>query len=141
MSAVKIWVRFCLICWVLLVWAIPVYAQTTDYTSVYAGRITQLSDRLAVLQEYVDSNNWVNIRTYIHGPLGEVRRDIAYLTRGLTGSAKQKASTLGKVIADDLVKLDFAAKNTDAKAVQSAFLQVTQHFDQLLALLPKSPKS
>jgi len=138
---VKIWLRFVLLCLVLLLWTAPVWAQTANYADVYAARLGKLSDRLEVLQKYVESNNWTNIRTYIHGPLGEVRRDIAYLAQGLEGSAKQSAKTLGKAIADDLVKLDFAAKNTDASAVQSAFDQVTQHFDQLLALLPKSPKS
>ena len=137
-SFVNILLKISLICLVLLLWAVPVQAQTTNYADVYAARITQLSDRLAVLQKYVDSNNWTNIRTYIHGPLGEVRRDIAYLAQGLTGSAKQSARTLGKAIADDLVKLDFAAKNTDAVATQSAFEQITRDFDRLLALLPKS---
>jgi photosystem II protein PsbQ len=138
---VKILLKLTVICLVLLLWAVPVQAQTGNYADVYAARISKLSDRLEVLQKYVDSNNWNNIRTYIHGPLGEVRRDIAYLAQGLQGTAKQSAKALGKAIADDLVKLDFAAKNTDAAAVQSAFLQVTQHFDQLLALLPQSPKS
>lgn len=137
----KILLKLTVICLVLLLWAVPVQAQTGNYADVYAARISKLSDRLEVLQKYVDSNNWNNIRTYIHGPLGEVRRDIAYLAQGLQGTAKQSAKALGKAIADDLVKLDFAAKNTDAAAVQSAFLQVTQHFDQLLALLPQSPKS
>ncbi len=130
-----------MICLALLLWTAPVTAQTADYTDVYVARITQLSDRLGVLEKYVDSNNWNNIRTYIRGPLGEVRRDIAYLAQGLSGNAKQTARNLGKAIADDLVKLDFAAKNNDASGVQSAFDQVTQHFEQLLALLPKSPKS
>jgi photosystem II protein PsbQ len=138
---VKILLKLAVICLVLLLWAVPVQAQTGNYADVYVARISKLSDRLEVLQKYVDSNNWNNIRTYIHGPLGEVRRDIAYLAQGLQGTAKQSAKALGKAIADDLVKLDFAAKNTDAAAVQSAFLQVTQHFDQLLALLPQSPKS
>ena len=116
--------------------ALPAYAQ--DYTDIYASRLTQLNDRLEKLADYVDTQNWVNIRTYIHGPLGEIRRDIAYLSRGLTGSAKQTAKEIGKAIADDLVKLDFAAKNFNAEQVESAYNQVRQDYDRLLQIIPKS---
>lgn len=120
----------------LLLWSSPVLAQSSNYTDIYAARLQQLSDRLEVLGNYVEQNRYVDVRTYIHGPLGEIRRDIAYLARGLGGEARQQAKTLGKAIADDLVKLDFAAKDFNAEQTAETYKQVKTDFNKLLQLLP-----
>jgi photosystem II protein PsbQ len=114
----------------------PVLADSADFTSIYAARLQQVSQRLEILKGYVDQQNWVTIRTYIHGPLGEIRRDIAYLSMGLRGTAKQQSQKIGKTIAADLVQLDFAAKDFNPEQTQTAYKRVKADFDQLLQLLP-----
>lgn len=122
----------------LIVAILTAPAYSADYTDIYGARLTQLNDRLEILANYVDQQNWITIRTYIHGPLGEIRRDIAYLSMGLTGKAKQTAKEIAKAIASDLVKLDFAAKDFNLEQVQSAYNQVRQDYDRLLKLIPNT---
>ncbi|MFN3926617.1 MAG: photosystem II protein PsbQ [Pseudanabaenaceae cyanobacterium] len=122
---------------VLWLWCAPAIAQSSDYTEIYAHRLQQLQERIETLRKYVNADKFVDVRAYIRGPLGEIRRDIAYLAMGLRGEAMKQAKQLGKAIADDLVKLDVAAKEFNSQKTEDSYLQVKADFNKLLEILPK----
>lgn len=106
-----------------------------DYTDVYRQRVQVLRDRLETLQTFVDQENWTTIRTYIHGPLGEVRRDVGYITRSLDAKQRQIAKEITSRLFADLVKLDFAARDRNLAATQETYNATRQEFDRLLSLV------
>jgi photosystem II protein PsbQ len=115
--------------------AAPVQAAE-DYTDVYRQRVQVLRDRLETLQTYVNAENWTTIRTYIHGPLGEVRRDVAYITRSLDAKQRKQAKEIADRLFADLVKLDFAARDQNRPATEETYNATRQEFDRLLSLVP-----
>ena len=45
--------------------------------------IQTLRDRMDELESLIQQDEWVNIRTFIHGPLGDLRSKTNYLTQSL----------------------------------------------------------
>lgn len=99
--------------------------------------LQSLTDRIELLKTYVDRSNWTTIKTFIHGPLGEIRADIGRAINKLPSKQQAAAKTLAKDLFADLFKLDVAATDRDFDRTEAAYNQVRQDFNDLLALLPK----
>ena len=93
-------------------------------------------DNMNKLGELIDEEDWVNTRSFIHGPLGFLRRDFRYLSDALLPDDATKA----KEIADDiflrLENLDAAAKEKDTRTVASEYRKAVADFDEYIDLVP-----
>ena len=93
-------------------------------------------DNMNKLGELIDEEDWVNTRSFIHGPLGFLRRDFRYLSDALLPDDAEKA----KEIADDiflrLENLDAAAKEKDTRTVASEYRRAVADFDEYIDLVP-----
>jgi len=99
------------------------------------SKLEIISDRLEGLKPFIDDNNWITIKTYIHGPLGQVRTDIGSAVRLLRDPTKAKA--LSNKFFSDLIALDVAAGKRDIDRTIDAYEQTRQDFNELVVVLKK----
>lgn len=99
------------------------------------SKLEVIGDRLDQLKTFIDDNNWITVKTYIHGPLGQVRQDIGSAIRLLRDPTKAKA--LSNKFFKDLIAIDVAAGKRDIDRTFDAYEETRQDFDQLVSVLKK----
>lgn len=123
----------------------PTAAKPPTYTTAQIEQIQQLAasvaamrDKMPNLEAKIQDRNWTDIGTYIHGPLGELRRDISHITRELLPQDKKAAIEAEKDLFLRLEKIDLAAaKNKYDVAIQN-YQAALQDFDEFLQAVPKA---
>lgn len=91
---------------------------------------------MANLGQFIQDQDWVNTRSYIHGPLGFLRRDFRYLSEALLPEDAQKAKEIADDIFVRLEKIDAAAKEKDTRTVASEYTKAISDFDSYFDLVP-----
>jgi len=104
-----------------------------------ATGIQGLRDRMDELESLIQKEDWVNVRTFIHGPLGDLRSKTTYLTQSLL-LPKDKTPVLdaAKEIFEDLEDIDVAATEGNKKQALSEYKEAVADFDTFLGLVPKN---
>jgi photosystem II protein PsbQ len=94
----------------------PTYsaAQLAQIQSTYKN-VHALSDRLPELATLIQERDWNNVKSFIHGPLGDIRTRMSGLSRELLPGTKEQALSISKEIFVHLNKIDEAAANNDYK--------------------------
>ncbi|MEM1167985.1 MAG: photosystem II protein PsbQ [Cyanobacteria bacterium P01_H01_bin.35] len=103
-----------------------------------AAGIQTLRDRMSELGSLIQKEDWVNVRTFIHGPLGDLRSKTNYLTQSLL-LPKDKTPVLNaaKQVFEDLEDIDVAGAEGDKKQALSEYKKAVADFDTFLGLVPK----
>ena len=104
----------------------------------YVPTLTELRSRMDTLGTLIQKRNWVDTRTYIHGPLGDLRGAMKSVSASLLPKEQQKSVDLTKSLFADLVNIDLAAKDFDYAKVSSSYQQAVNDFDAFLQLIPKA---
>lgn len=124
--------------------AIAATKSATTYTpaqieqiQVYVPRLEVLRERLDKLQTLIQQQEWVNVGTYIHGPLGDLRQNMNRVAFKLNPQDKEAARQLAKDLYNDLVRIDQAAQEGKYQQATSNYRSALQEFDAFLQLLPK----
>jgi photosystem II protein PsbQ len=104
----------------------------------YVPTLTELRSRMDNLGTLIQKRNWVDTRTYIHGPLGDLRGAMKSVSVSLLPKDQQKAVDLTKSLFADLVNLDIAAKDFNYAKVSSSYQKAVNDFDAFLQLIPKA---
>ena len=112
------------IVWLIGLW-FPVHAAAN-------ARLDTLVAKIDRLENYVYENNWQDIRTYIRGPLGQLRRELALVQRDLPNEQKPKFKSLSNQFLNDLIDLDFAALNQSADRTEAAFKALKNDLSKML---------
>ncbi len=102
--------------------------------AVSVQRLQVLSDRFDRLEKYVYTQDWNNVGTYIHGPFGEIRRELRMVASQLDRTQKETANDLADSLFKNFVKLDTAAKDRDPISAESAFKNALQDFESIAKL-------
>lgn len=97
-------------------------------------------NRLSELGKYISKEDWVNTESFIHGPLGLIRRDMTYLSNALLPEDQKKATKLAKDIFGHFEDIDAAAKDKNYSAAISEYKEVVSDFDLYLGLVPQTKK-
>ncbi|MGK7934119.1 MAG: photosystem II protein PsbQ [Microcystaceae cyanobacterium] len=123
-------------------------STSTAPTTYSAAKIEQLQilidpvaatkEKMETLKGFIVEKNWVDTRTYIHGPLGGVRLDMANLNSSLLPKDQKAAKTAAKAFFGHLERIDIAAKEKNTAVVQTQFREALSDLDAYLNLLPKS---
>jgi photosystem II protein PsbQ len=103
----------------------------------YVPTLTELRSRMDKLETLIQQRRWVDIRTYIHGPLGDLRGAMKAVSGSLLPKSQQQAADLTKSLFADLVNIDIAAKDVDYPKVASSYQKALNDFDAFLQLIPK----
>lgn len=93
---------------------------------------------LSKLKQFIEEKNWTDTRTFIHGPLGQLRRDLSYLSRELLPQDQKQANQLIKDLFSDFEELDAEAKAKNAGLALQRYNDAVGHFDAFLRLIPKA---
>lgn len=117
----------------------PTYTpEKLQKINTYRIPVDVAQKRLSELGKYIDEEDWVNTESFIHGPLGLIRRDMTYLSNALLPEDREKATKLAKDIFRHFEDIDRAAKDTDYRAAIEEYKEVVSDFDVYLQLLPNT---
>ena len=116
----------------------PTYtAAQIEQIKEYAPTLLALRDRMSEIPVLIQRRDWIGVRNFIHGPLGELRLKMTYITRNLLPTEQTKAREITRELFDDLVKVEQSIEeNSTIGAVrnyQTAFADINQFID----LVPK----
>ncbi|MCW6053761.1 photosystem II protein PsbQ [Microcoleus sp. A2-C5] len=104
----------------------------------YAPTLTEFRSRMDNLGTLIQNRNWIDAKTYIHGPLGDLRGTMKTVSGTLLPKAQQEAVDLTKSLFADLVEIDNAAKVADYAKITASYQKAVNHFDSFLQLIPKA---
>jgi photosystem II protein PsbQ len=104
----------------------------------YAGEVNVMCDRITTeLKDLVVKEDWIFMRNFIHGPLGELRLKMLTIAKDLFPDTQAKARDLAKDTFTALTQLDRAGADKDARVANRAFKDLVKTLDEFNALLPQ----
>jgi photosystem II protein PsbQ len=105
---------------------------------IFVEPIEAAKEKMTTLKGFIESQNWVDTRTFIHGPLGELRQDM----RTLSGKLLPKEQTEAQKLAQDLLshfeRIDAAAKERNASLAQAQYVEALSDLETFLDLIPQT---
>ncbi len=104
----------------------------------YVPTLTELRSRMDNLGALIQKRKWVDTKTYIHGPLGDLRGAMKSVSAVLLPKSQQQAVDLTKSLFANLVNVDIAVKDLDYAKVTSSYQKAVKDFDAFLQLIPKA---
>jgi photosystem II protein PsbQ len=115
----------------------PTYS-TQQLTQIQATNknVVALSDRLPELAALIQERDWNNVKSFIHGPLGEIRTRMSGLSRELLPGSKEQALAISKEIFVHLNKIDEAAGNNDYKVAIRNYGEAIKDLASFQKLIP-----
>ncbi|MGL5875656.1 MAG: photosystem II protein PsbQ [Xenococcaceae cyanobacterium] len=102
----------------------------------YAIPVKEAKEKFSTLQNFIENEDWVDTRSFIHGPLGGLRKEMSTLSRSLLPDDQKQAEQLSKEIFAHFEKLDAAAQEQDLGAVVGQFKAASKDLDSFLDLIP-----
>jgi photosystem II protein PsbQ len=104
-----------------------------------SNSVEKIKSRLPELEAYIDKQDWNNVRSFIHGPLGELRSRMVVVSRALLPAQQSQALALGKEVFGHLNKIDVAAANNNQILAASNYSEALKDFQAFNDLLPEFP--
>ncbi len=115
----------------------PTYTpEKLQVIKTYRIPVDVARDKMNTLGEFIQKEDWVNVKSFIHGPLGFLRRDFRYLSEALLPDDKTQATELAKDIFLRLENIDAAAEEKAYKIAKAQFNQALGDFDAYIKLIP-----
>jgi photosystem II protein PsbQ len=118
-------------------------SQPTTYSGeqiaqieIYAPRVTELRDRFPELENYIQNKDWVNISSFIHGPMGELRARLGRVSARLLPQDAKQAKALADELAVHLERLDAAAQEYNQIEAAKQYREALDDFDTFISLIP-----
>jgi photosystem II protein PsbQ len=100
--------------------------------------IAALTNRLPELSALIQERDWNNVKSFIHGPLGEIRTRMSGLSRELLPGTKEQALKISKEIFEHLNKIDAAAGDNDYKLAIRNYGEAIKDLESFEKLIPQS---
>ncbi|MEB3230294.1 MAG: photosystem II protein PsbQ [Leptolyngbyaceae bacterium] len=102
----------------------------------YKTNLQAFRDRATELDGFIQDQEWNDIKSLIHGPLGELRFRLSTVVRSLEPSLQPKAKELADDTLRAIVLIDEAATRFDPAASSVAYDRLMEDFDRFLDLVP-----
>jgi len=106
-----------------------------------AAPVKQARTRLPELESLLNDRRWSDASSLLHGPLGELRREMSYVTRNLLPQDQEQAQQLAKQLFQDLEQVDAAIDDEDYSRALQNYDRALRDFDNYLSLLPEPESS
>ena len=120
----------------------PTYTpEKLQQIETYRIPVDNARNNMSRLRELIREQNWLDTRSYIHGPLGFLRRDFRYLSDSLLPNDAKQAKEISEDIFLRLENIDAAAKDQDARTVATEFNKAISDFDEYINLIPNTEAS
>ncbi|MEO1070459.1 MAG: photosystem II protein PsbQ [Cyanobacteria bacterium J06638_6] len=121
----------------------PAAKVPTTYTpeilqqvELYTPGVVALRDRFSELEGYIQTKDWVNVQSFIHGPMGELRTRVNRLAATLLTKDQPKAEALAQDLYAHLERLDEAAVTNQQVVAGQEYRNALDDFDSFLSLIP-----
>lgn len=116
-----------------------IYApEKIEQLQEYLTPIVDARGRMGELQELINDENWVDTRTFIHGPLGALRQDMTILNRKLLEKDKTPSQQLSRELFSHLERIDAAAKERNSNLAKAQYNEAITDFDLYIDFIPHS---
>lgn len=113
-------------------------ATQIEQIQEYAPDIQALRDRMnSELRSLVQRRDWIDVSNFIHGPLGELRLKMTYVTRNLLLKDHDQAREATRDLFDHLVKIYQAAEQGNAQKATLNYQEALADIDTFLQLVPQ----
>ncbi len=120
----------------------PTYsAETLTRIQLASAGVEKIKERLPELESYIDKQDWNNIRSFIHGPLGDLRTRMVGISKELLPADRTKSLELGKEVFGHLNKIDTAAADNNQAIAATNYTEALKDLAAFNALLPELPKA
>lgn len=110
--------------------------EILQQVELYTPAVAELRDRFPELQDYIQQKDWVDVQSFIHGPMGEMRTRVNRLANTLLTKDKPQAQALAKEIYTHLERLDEAAATNQQVIAGQEYRNALDDFDSFLSLVP-----
>jgi photosystem II protein PsbQ len=121
----------------------PAAKQPTTYTpaimqrvELYTPAVAELRDRFPELEQYIQAKDWVDVQSFIHGPMGEMRARVNRLAATLLPQDQPQAKELAQDLYAHLERLDEAATEGRQVIAGQEYRNALDDFDSFLGLVP-----
>jgi photosystem II protein PsbQ len=121
----------------------PASKQPTTYTpeimqqvELYSPGVAELRTRFPELEQYIQAKDWVDVKSFIHGPMGELRTRVNRLAATLLPKDQPKAKELAQELYVHLERLDEAATEGQQVIAGQEYRNALDDFDSFLSLVP-----
>jgi photosystem II protein PsbQ len=104
----------------------------------FATAVTEVRDRMPILGNDIQKRDWTEVGSFIHGPLGELRQKMSYITRELLPKEQPAAREAAKDLFVHLENIDAASSSNNYQKAIDNYRAALQDFDAFLQLIPKS---
>lgn len=126
----------------------PPQAQAPTYTpevvqrlESYATSIMDMRDRMKDLDELIQAQDWNNVDTLIHGPLGSLRQDMTLFNRNLLPNDQPRGRELAREVFRHLEELNTAAQAGESAKAAKQYREALSDLNAFLGLVPKLPSA
>jgi photosystem II protein PsbQ len=118
----------------------PTYsAETLTRIQLASAGVEKIKERLPELESYIDKQDWNNIRSFIHGPLGDLRTRLVGISKELLPADRTKSLELGKEIFGHLNRIDTAAADNNQATAATNYTEALKDLAAFNDLLPALP--
>lgn len=98
--------------------------------------------RLPELGEAISNEDWIDADSFLHGPLGLIRRDLTYLSNALLPDEQEPALNVAKDIFKHFENIDAAVNEKDYTTAINQYKEVSSDLDAYATLIPQEePKA
>ena len=121
----------------------PTYTpEKLQKVSTYRIPLDIARDRLPELGKAIGTEDWVDADSFLHGPLGSLRRDLTYLSKALLPDEQEPALDLAKDIFKHFENIDVAVAEKNYTLANNQYREVVADLDTYASLIPqtKAPK-
>lgn len=94
-------------------------------------------ERLPELGEAIANEDWVDADSFLHGPLGLIRRDLTYLSNALLPDEQEPALNVAKDIFKHFENIDAAVSDKNYTVAINQFKEVSSDLDAYTSLIPQ----
>ncbi|MEB3336907.1 MAG: photosystem II protein PsbQ [Leptolyngbyaceae bacterium] len=95
-------------------------------------------DRMPELANFIENREWMEVRSLIHGPFGELRTKMSRLARTLLPDAQKVALEASKNVFGHLEEIDEAAGDRDYRQAIRNYSEALKDFDTFFKALPNA---
>ncbi|MGK7910506.1 MAG: hypothetical protein AB4050_03340 [Synechococcus sp.] len=97
------------------------------------SQVTKLQSQVETLQKYVEGREWLEIRSFIHGPMGQVRRQLFFISQKLPKSMQASLEDEIEAVSANLNIMDEAAGNYSENRLVKAQKELAQAVEAIAA--------
>lgn len=119
----------------------PTYTpEKLERIATYRIPLDVARQRISELGQYIDNEDWVNADSFLHGPLGLIRRDLTYLSNALLPDEQQPALEVAKEIFKHIENIDAAVDERNYGVAIKQYKDLVSDFDAYSSLIPANQK-